>query len=101
VASEVRKQLGWSAVDADLFHFRDRSGIEVDLVLETRDGRVAGIEVKGSGTVRSGDLRGLRVLADRLGDRFAGGVVLYTGQQAVPFGERLAAVPLAALWETP
>ena len=43
MASEVRKQLGWSAVDADLFHFRDRSGIEVDLVLETRDGRVAGI----------------------------------------------------------
>jgi hypothetical protein len=83
-----------------MFHFRDRGGAEVDLVLESRQGQVAGIEVKASATARSDDFRGLRLLADRLGDRFAGGVVVYTGYRAVPFGDRLAAVPLSSLWET-
>lgn len=69
-------------------------------MLESRQGQVAGIEVKASATARSDDFRGLRLLADRLGDRFAGGVVAYTGNRAVPFGDRLAAVPLASLWET-
>lgn len=100
VAMELRKQLGWSENDARLFHFRDRGGAEVDLVLETRSGAVAAIETKAAGTVRGEDFRGLRLLRDRLGDTFAGGVVLYTGRRAVPFGERLAAVPIAALWQT-
>jgi predicted AAA+ superfamily ATPase len=101
VAMEVRKQLGWAEADVSMFHFRDRSGPEVDIVLETRAGLVAGIEVKAASAVRAEDFRGLRTLADRLGDRFAGGIVLYTGRQAVPFGDHLAAVPIAALWNTP
>lgn len=99
-AMELRKQLAWADVDASMFHFRDRGGAKVDLVLESRQGQVAGIEVKASATARSDDFRGLRLLADRLGDRFAGGVVAYTGNRAVPFGDRLAAVPLSSLWET-
>lgn len=100
VAMELHKQLAWADVDASMYHWRDRGGAEVDLVLESRQGQVAGIEVKASATARSDDFRGLRLLADRLGDRFAGGVVAYTGNRAVPFGDRLAAVPLARLWET-
>ena len=98
-AMELRKQLAWADVDASMFHFRDRGGAEVDLVLESRQGQVVGIEVKASATARSADFRGLRLLADRLGDRFAGGVVAYTGNHAVPFGDRLAAIPLSNLWE--
>ncbi len=99
VALELRKQAGWAAADVELSHFRDRGGVEVDLVVEARGGEVAGVEVKAASTVRAGDFRGLRLLADRLGDAFVGGVVLYTGQETVPFGDRLAAVPIAALWE--
>ena len=99
VAMELHKQLGWADVDADIHHFRDRSGSEVDLVLETRDGRVAGVEVKASSTVRAEDFRGLRLLQERLGKQFVAGVVLYTGPDAVPFGDHLAALPIAALWE--
>lgn len=98
-AMEVRKQLGWAAHDAAMYHFRDRGGAEVDLVLETPSGAVAGIEVKAASTVRANDMRGLRLLSERLGERFSGGVVLYTGKDPVPFGDRLAAVPIAALWE--
>lgn len=99
VVAEVLKQLGWSAIDASAYHFRDRGGAEVDLVLEARNGAVAGVEVKASSTVRSSDFRGLRLLAERLGHQFAGGVVLYTGPDPVPFGERLLALPVSALWQ--
>ena len=46
------------------------------------------IEVKAGATVRAEDLAGLRHLARRLGPRLMAGYVLYTGQQALPFGER-------------
>ncbi len=58
------------------------------------------IEVKAGATVRSEDLTGLRHLAHRLGPRLVAGYVLYTGQQTLPFGDRLRALPLDALWET-
>ena len=77
----------------------DRGGAEVDLVLESRSGLIAGLEIKASSTARAEDFRGLRILADRLGDQFAGGAVIYTGRETVAFGERLAAIPMSALWE--
>jgi hypothetical protein len=42
----------------------------------------------------------LVVDADRLGERFAVGVVLYTGESALPVGDRLWAVPVSALWRS-
>ena len=57
-----------------------------------------GIEVKAAETVRSADFRGLRHLANRLGDRFRAGIALYAGEQQLSFGERLTALPMAALW---
>jgi predicted AAA+ superfamily ATPase len=81
-----------------LWHFRDRSGAEVDLVLEHPDGRVIGIEVKATSTPSSDDLRGLRFLADRLGERFAFGLLLHTAPEATRFGAKLAALPVDVLW---
>ncbi|MGH8905751.1 MAG: ATP-binding protein [Egibacteraceae bacterium] len=100
VATELLRQLSWSTTRAALFHFRDRSGIEVDLLLEHPDGRVVGIEVKATGTPRTDHLRGLRFLADRLGDRFTYGCLLTTAPEATPFGGKLAALPISALWDS-
>jgi predicted AAA+ superfamily ATPase len=100
VANELRKQITWSTARPTLWHFRDRSGVEVDLVLEHPDGRVVGIEVKATSTPVSDDLRGLRYLADRLGDRFHFGVLLHTAPEATPFGPKLAALPVSALRNT-
>jgi hypothetical protein len=98
VVNELRKQMTWSGQGPSLWHFRDRSGIEVDLVLEHPDGRIAGVEVKATSTPRAADLRGLRFLADRLGDRFHFGVLLSAAPEATPFGPRMAALPVSALW---
>ena len=58
-----------------------------------------GVEVKAGATVRTDDLAGLRNLANLLGDRFVGGYVLYTGQQTLPFEDRIRALPMDALWQ--
>jgi predicted AAA+ superfamily ATPase len=98
VFSEVLKLMTASELRLTPCHFRDAQMREVDIVLERDDGMLAGIEVKASATVRPGDFAGLRTLASACQDRFAAGVVLYDGTDVVPFGERLAAVPLSALW---
>jgi predicted AAA+ superfamily ATPase len=77
---------------------RSVRGAEVDFVLEGGDGRVVGVEVKAGSTVRGEDFRHLKALGERLGERFARGVVLYAGGEPLPFGERLEAWPLACLW---
>jgi hypothetical protein len=98
VAMELVKQAGWSADAPALYHFRTHGGDEVDLVLERRSGELVGVEVKSTATVTGADFKGLRALAEVAGRRFRRGVVLYTGGEAVPFGERLYAVPVEALW---
>jgi predicted AAA+ superfamily ATPase len=98
VAMELARQLTWSEQRARLFHYRTKDQMEVDAILETPDGRVIGIEVKAGATVRTEDLAGLRHLAQRVGDRFVAGYVLYTGHQTLPFGPKLRALPLDALW---
>lgn len=98
VAMEVLRQLERSLPRVFLHHFRDKGDYEVDLVLESARGEVAGIEVKASATVRRQDFRGLERLKRLAGDRFACGVVLYVGDDVYPFGDDLWAVPVSALW---
>ncbi|HWE92211.1 MAG TPA: ATP-binding protein [Pseudonocardiaceae bacterium] len=98
VTMELARQLTWSEERGRLYHYRTKDKLEVDAVIETPDGRVVGIEVKAGATVRTEDLAGLRSLASHLGDRFVAGYVLYTGQQTLPFGPKIRAVPLDALW---
>jgi predicted AAA+ superfamily ATPase len=99
VFAEVLKLMTASDLRLAPHHFRDRDGREVDIVLERDDGTVVGAEVKASATVKTGDFGGLRALAEACGDRFAFGVVLYDSADVVPFGDRLAAVPLSSLWD--
>jgi len=99
VFQEVRRQASWEERPIAFHHFRDKDGAEVDIVLERGAFEIAGIEVKASATVSSSDFRGLRKLRDATGDRFCAGAVLYDGEAALPFGDRLHAVPLRMLWE--
>lgn len=100
VISELARQLTWSQEWIDLYHYRDHNKVEVDIVLENRRGQVVGIEVKAASTVRSDDFTGLRRIVDKLGEDFLVGIVLYTGQATLPFGPKLRAMPVSALWQT-
>ena len=99
VYQELRRQASWNDARLSFHYFRNKDGVEVDIVIEGGAGRVAGVKVKASGTVRPADFRGLRKLQAALGDRFAGGVVVYDGEAAVPLGARMYAVPVRRLFE--
>lgn len=101
VLMELARQRTWSSEDVEMYHYRTKDGVEVDAVLENRRGEVVGIEVKAASTVGPDDFRHLRHLAERLGDDFLTGIVLHTGQQTLPFGPKMLAMPVSALWEVP
>jgi hypothetical protein len=56
------------------------------------------IDVKSRTSPAKGDLRAMEQLRDELGDRFVRGILLYTGEHTMPFGDRIWAMPIDALW---
>lgn len=98
VLAELWKQA--AVIDEPIMfsHFRDRSGVEVDVIIERVDGSVIAVEIKSATTVNRADAKGLRFLRDRLGDRFAAGVVFHTGPLTGRLDDRIWATPIAALW---
>lgn len=99
VLAELLKLASWSEERLEFFHFRDRYDNEVDIVIEDSHGHVVGVEVKAAATVTTADFSGLRKLAEACGKRFILGLVLYDHHTVVPFGERLFATPISALWK--
>jgi len=97
VATELERQASWSVAPLTFWHYREQER-EVDIIAERPSGELVGIEVKASATVRERDFQGLRHMRDQLGSRLRAGIVVYTGQRTLPFGDRLFAVPLEGLW---
>ena len=99
IYQELRREGSGHEDDVRYYHFRDKDGYEVDLVLEKGARQIAGVEVKAAASVTRSDFRGLRKLASAAGKRFVAGVVLYDGETSASFGDSLYAVPIRRLWE--
>ena len=97
VATELLPHVESASDTTRMFHYRDRSGHEVDLLLEQR-GRLAAIEVKSASVVDRRDARNLLWLRDQLGEIFQIGAVLYTGRFPFRIDDRIWALPIGALW---
>ena len=97
VVMEIIKQLSWSNQYLKPYHFSMHKGAEVDLVLENRQKQLFGIEVKSAASLKEKDFRGLRRLSELAGSRFQKGIVLYSGDEVVGFGDNLYAVPISTL----
>ncbi|HEY5257975.1 MAG TPA: ATP-binding protein [Candidatus Baltobacteraceae bacterium] len=82
-----------------VLHFRTRGQREVDFVVEASDRRIVGYEVKTTSTADARDFQGLKALAEIAGKRFHRGIVLYNGNECVPFGPKMWAVPISAMWQ--
>ena len=98
VVSEILKLSATHHDPLELFHFRDRYGTEVDLVIEDTDGNIIGIEVKASATATMQDFNALRKLQHAAGKRFVGGFVLHDTETSVPFGDSMTSLPVSALF---
>ena len=99
VYQELRRQGPSPEASYRFFHYRDKDQVEVDVLVERNGRDLAGVEVKASSTPSAADFRGLRRIQAAAGDRFKAGIVLYDGESALPFGDRMHAVPFAALWQ--
>jgi hypothetical protein len=98
VVAELRKQLTWNKTRCSLYHFRNHSGDEVDIVLENSHGEIIAIEVKNTETVLPRDFKGLRLLQEKMQDKFIMGIVLYQGCDMVPAGDNVLVMPVSMLW---
>lgn len=95
---EILKQAGWSDAPVTAGHFRTAAGDEVDLVLERDDGQVIAFEIKSGSLVQGDDLKGLRFLKSRLGNRLEAAIVFYTGPHAYTQDEWIHILPFDRLW---
>ena len=97
VVGELLRHASWSEQQPRLYHYqRDRE--DVDVILENNRGEVVGVEVKAAATLRAADWKWLKKLAETRGESFKAGIVVYAGEQTIPLGTRLWAVPYSGLW---
>ncbi len=99
VYAEIAKAVALSGEPTAISHYRDKDGLEVDLVLERSPGTTVGIEVKAGATARLRDFRGLQRLRETVGDRFACGIVLHDGERIQRTASGLFAMPTGMLWK--
>jgi predicted AAA+ superfamily ATPase len=88
-------------LDADLSHYRDESGLEVDAVVTCRDGRWAGVEVKLADSQADAAATSLLKFRDRVDTSKVGEpaalVVVTAGQYAYTRPDGVHVVPLGVL----
>ena len=94
VVGECHKWISTLAAEARLYSYRTVSGLEVDLLAETPHG-VLGIEAKNRGVVAVADGRAMAAVAEALGERWLGGLVVYRGRTIAPVR------PEASIWAVP
>ena len=84
--------------DCELSQYRDSKKREIDFIVERSDGAMLGIEVKSGSSFSKDDFKHLKWFATNLAkEQPFTGIVLYSGEQTLRFGEGFYAVPLAAL----
>ena len=96
VVAEVIKQVKTAGLRVDFYHLRTVDGREVDLLLETSAGFYA-VEVKQSRSVQASDARHLKGLSDLLDKPLLNAFLVSHDPTVKQFGERLTAIPAAAL----
>ncbi len=86
------KQVQREPMPPTFYHYRQHSGAEVDLVLET-DGWLFPVEIKAAAMVTPGDAYGFGAMERNMRARVGLGLVIYSGREILRLGPRCLAVP--------
>jgi predicted AAA+ superfamily ATPase len=98
VVSEIIKWMKTVQRQEEIYFYRTRSGLELDILLLTEKG-IIGMEIKARTAVASTDLRAMREVAKGLGKEWRGGLVIYLGNTIQKVGEpNVWAVPSRRLF---
>jgi len=91
-------QAAWTNPDLRFWHYRDKDQVEVGLVI-TLGEKTWGVEIKAASVLAPRDGQGLSRLADRCGQHYQGGIMLYGGRDTLPIAPiNTLAVPISELW---
>lgn len=80
VVAELYKWIKTTQKNAELYFYRTRSGLEMDILLQTEYGFI-GIEIKSRASISSKDLRPLKEISAGLGKKWRGGLIVYQGNE--------------------
>lgn len=98
VVGELLKWMKTSQKKGDLYFYRTRSGLELDLLLLTEYGMI-GTEIRARKTIAPLDLRGLKEVGSGLGKEWREGLVIYQGNALQKIAEpNIWAVPSRRLF---
>lgn len=101
VVSELVKWIKTVQLDLEIYFYRTRSGMELDLLLETQAGFV-GMEIKSRQTVVPKDFRAMKEIASRVGSKWLGGIVVYRGNEIKKVGDpEIWSMPSRRLFQPP
>jgi predicted AAA+ superfamily ATPase len=86
--------------DYSLHHYRDNEKREIDFLIKKRGESLVGIEVKSSRNISKKSFASQiwfkkNIIKDKMPYQ---GIILYTGEDTLSFGDGMLAVPIAALW---
>ncbi len=80
VVAEIIKWIKSTQRDCKYYFYRTRSGLEVDILLQTPHG-IIGIEIKYRERIYTKDYSSLVTVAKELSHEWLGGIVIYTGDK--------------------
>ncbi|RPH93452.1 MAG: ATP-binding protein [Calditrichaeota bacterium] len=86
IVSELVKWLRTVQKQVDVYFYRTRSGLELDLLLQTQNG-IIGVEIKSRAQVVPSDITAMKQIAGVLGKEWRGGLVIYRGEQILKLAE--------------
>lgn len=85
VYSELIKHQSYSENNIKIYHFRDSYKNEVDFVLESKNSDIVALEVKSGSNIKKEHFKGLIALAKTIKNRNFKGIVLYGGDNILPY----------------
>jgi len=92
VVCELHKQAQLLPLVPAFYHYRQHSGMEIDLVADI-DGRLFPIEIKASSSVRPADARAISTFQTQIGPAAGPGLVIYAGTRTLQLADGCMAVP--------
>ena len=95
VFAELLKHINYSSSVMEFFYYRTQDKKEIDFIIKKGE-RILAIEVKSSYSVKREDFKHI-IDFQQKSSRDILGIVFYSGDSIVGFGEKLFAIPLAFL----
>lgn len=95
VYAELLKHIGFFRKNCEIYHYRTNDQKEIDFILKL-SGKLVAIEVKASKSISKSDFKHIVDFKSKEDDFYLG-IVFYLGDDVLPFGERLYALPISYL----